>query len=98
MKDNIIEMFDSLSFLKLESEGTFGRHYRFSETRYKVILYTKHSDCERGWRVSYHKQVEWSNNSSNLIYGWFNSSFQEVFEGVEPELREKILWHLDLFR
>jgi hypothetical protein len=103
MKDNMVEIFDSLPFLTFESEGSFGRHYRFINTRYKVILYTKHIENERGWTLSYHKEIKWEARKINslpagAVKGWFNSSFEEIFEKVEPELKEQLSWHLDLFR
>lgn len=104
MKDNnMVEIFDSLPFLTFESEGIFGRHYRFKNTRYKVILDTQYADNERGWRLSYHKEIKWEAKEINslpmsAVKGWFNSSFEEIFEKGEPELKEQLSWHLDLFR
>lgn len=107
MKD-IISTFDSLPFLQLEDAGTFGRHYRFKGTKYKVVLYTKYSDRPSLPRFSYHKEMSWekdyniqSSNSSpegRTIRAWFNSSFQEIFESCDQELREQLVWHLDIFK
>jgi hypothetical protein len=100
---DIVELFNSLPFLKFESEGSFGRHYRFSTAPYKVILYTdpKYVDTQSQWRTSYHKEVEWDKKNkkgqSNMVTAWFNSSFEEIFESVDDDLREQLSWYLDIF-
>lgn len=116
MEEDVYKIFDSLPFISFESEGSFGRHYRFANTHYKVIVYVLHSDVKPNYRLSYHKELEWSrkNNQSyplsapephikdssryDVAVGWFNSSFEEIFESVDDDLREQLSWHFDIFQ
>ena len=72
--------------------STLNRAYALNNTPYGFVFIYNDFYTSRGWLM-----LEAMTTSFGQDYDFRDASFEEVFEAVSSDIKEKLVYHLDIF-